>query len=119
MKIPYFENSITVTIFSIQWKNRRASAREAYNPTTIEHVANMITHGIWVVPSAIGVLELLNRSTTKAQLFCALVYGATLIMIFGVSTTFHCVFYCNHNRFVYTYFYLRIAIVYYIFNISF
>lgn len=80
--------------------NRRATAREAYNPTQIEHIANVITHGIWVVPSVLAVGELLNRSVNVAQYVSALVYGATLILIFTISTTFHSVFYCNHHRYV-------------------
>ncbi|GLV34713.1 uncharacterized protein CBL_09194 [Carabus blaptoides fortunei] len=83
---------------NVQWMNRRASPREAYSPTQIEHIANVITHGIWVVPSVLAVAELLNRSVNIAQYVSALVYGATLVLIFAISTTFHSVFYCNHHR---------------------
>lgn len=50
--------------------NRRATAREAYNPTQIEHIANVITHGIWVVPSVLAVGELLNRSICQCSSVC-------------------------------------------------
>lgn len=78
--------------------NPRACTNEAYIPTPIEHVANVATHGIWVVPSVIGGIELIRRSTTWAQLVSACVYGTSLILVFAVSTFFHSVHYCNHNR---------------------
>lgn len=84
--------------FSVKWKNDRAKPTEAYRPTQIEHIANVFTHGIWVVPSVLATLELLRRSVTTEQIISAIVYGATLILIFTVSTTFHSVFYCNKHR---------------------
>ena len=41
----YF-TSITKCIFSIRWKNKPAAPNTAYEPTFIEHVANIITHGV-------------------------------------------------------------------------
>lgn len=82
----------------IKWMNPRACLNNAYVPTTIEHVANITTHGIWIVPSVIGTMELLRRSTTSTQIVSASVYGTSLIMVFAVSTFFHSVHYCNHNR---------------------
>ena len=32
--------------FSIRWKNKPAAPNTAYEPTLIEHVANIITHGV-------------------------------------------------------------------------
>lgn len=85
-------------VFSTKWKNERAKGGEAYKPTQIEHIANIITHGIWVVPSIIFTLELMRRSATNDQFISAAVYGATLIFLFTVSTTFHFVFYCHGHR---------------------
>ncbi|XP_063240640.1 monocyte to macrophage differentiation factor 2 isoform X1 [Bacillus rossius redtenbacheri] len=83
----------------VQWMNEKASRNQAYNPTTIEHVANVVTHGVWVLPSMLAGLELLQRARTWPQYFSALVYGAALILLFTVSTFFHSVFfYCNQNR---------------------
>ena len=31
---------------SVKWKNPRAPKHEQYNPTPIEHVANILTHGV-------------------------------------------------------------------------
>ncbi|XP_031353187.1 monocyte to macrophage differentiation factor 2 isoform X3 [Photinus pyralis] len=77
----------------INWMNQRASPKEAYRPTEVEHIANVITHGIWIAPSIWATLELLYRSHNGAQFFSGLVYGAALIFLFCVSTCFHCVFY--------------------------
>lgn len=81
----------------VKWMNPRASTNEAYVPTYIEHVANVITHGIWVVPSLLGGLELVKRSSTWTQLVSAWVYGTSLLLVFAVSTFFHSVHYCNHT----------------------
>lgn len=80
--------------------NKKAMPKEAYCPTTIEHLANIITHGVWIIPSFMGTLELVNRSKGNDQLLSALVYGATLVFLFCISTSFHCVFYCNNLRYV-------------------
>lgn len=74
--------------------NHRARSHEAYRPTPIEHILNVITHGIWIVPSAFATYELWSRSYNNAQLLSAIIYGAALISLFLISTTFHCVFYC-------------------------
>lgn len=77
--------------------NQKARSREAYKPTQVEHILNVITHGVWIVPSIFAVYELWARSQNNAQLLSTVVYGAALISIFLVSTTFHCVFYCNSH----------------------
>lgn len=78
--------------------NARAYTNQAYNPTSIEHVANMATHGIWIIPSIIAGLELLRRSVTWTQFVSACIYGTSLTLVFVISTFFHSVHYCNHNR---------------------
>ncbi|XP_011300063.1 monocyte to macrophage differentiation factor isoform X2 [Fopius arisanus] len=77
--------------------NPRASPNEAYAPTYIEHCANIMTHGIWIVPALLGSIELLRRSITCTQLISALVYGIALLLLFLVSTSFHCVHYCDRR----------------------
>lgn len=83
---------------AVKMKNNRAAPGCAYIPTEVEHIANVLTHGFWVLPSAYGGFNLLWRSYTSAQLLAAIIYGAALAMLFFVSTFFHCVFYCNRNR---------------------
>lgn len=39
---------LLVIFFSVKWKNPVARKDEAYKPTQIEHVANIITHGVTV-----------------------------------------------------------------------
>ncbi|XP_071876336.1 monocyte to macrophage differentiation factor 2 isoform X3 [Bombus fervidus] len=82
----------------IKWMNPPACSNEAYIPTSVEHMANVATHGIWVLPSVIGSLELVRRSLTWTQLVSAYVYGTSLILIFTVSTCFHGVHYCINSR---------------------
>jgi monocyte-to-macrophage differentiation protein len=92
----YFNKLISLDTWKrIQWMNKKAPPQEAYNPTPIEHVANVITHGVWILPSILATLELLERSHNGAQTLSALVYGATLVFLFSISTSFHCSFFCN------------------------
>lgn len=83
--------------YRIKWMNPRACSNQAYVPTSIEHFANIITHGIWIVPALLGAAELICRSTTWTQMISAWVYGVALLLLFAVSTTFHCAHYHNHR----------------------
>ena len=76
--------------------NPRACTNEAYTPTFVEHMANVITHGIWIIPSLLGALKLLQRSMSWTQFVSATIYGTSLLLVFTVSTFFHCVHY--HKR---------------------
>ncbi|XP_055533970.1 monocyte to macrophage differentiation factor 2 [Wyeomyia smithii] len=82
----------------VRMKNARAAPGCAYIPTEIEHIANVVTHGAWVLPSMYAGVNLLWRSNSGAQILAAIIYGVALAMLFFVSTFFHCVFYCNRNR---------------------
>lgn len=64
----------------------------------VEHLANVTTHGIWVVPAIVAAMQLIWRSQSPSQYLVALVYGVSLALLYIVSTVFHCVFYCNRNR---------------------
>lgn len=85
-------------IKEVKMKNPRAAPGCAYIPTKVEHIANVITHGLWVLPSVYAGINLLFRSYTPAQMLAAVIYGVALSMLFFVSTFFHCVFYCNRSR---------------------
>ncbi|KAL1497867.1 hypothetical protein ABEB36_008754 [Hypothenemus hampei] len=87
-------------IRSVKWMNNRALPKEQYQPAYIEHIANIITHAIWIFPSILATIELYTRSENDAQILSALVYGLTLISLFSISTLFHCCFYCKNQRFV-------------------
>ena len=92
-----------------EWKNDRAKNNNAYVPTMKEHIANILTHGVIVIPtiylsylmisSATGTsssssLSMISAGSSclgTAQLYCSLVYGAVLTGLFSVSTAFHTV----------------------------
>uniref|UniRef100_A0A182JFW7 Monocyte to macrophage differentiation factor 2 n=1 Tax=Anopheles atroparvus TaxID=41427 RepID=A0A182JFW7_ANOAO len=83
---------------TVKLKNPRAAPGCAYIPTQVEHIANVLTHGFWILPSIYAGSHLYWRSYTSAQTLAAIIYGVALSMLFFVSTCFHCVCYCNHNR---------------------
>ncbi|CRL03457.1 CLUMA_CG016311, isoform A [Clunio marinus] len=81
----------------IKWMNEKPQNRKAYEPTEIEHIANIVTHGFWILPSAYAAFLLLFRSKNQDQVMVALIYGSALTLLFCISTAFHCVFYCKKN----------------------
>ncbi|XP_058053273.1 monocyte to macrophage differentiation factor [Anopheles bellator] len=83
---------------AVKLKNPRAAPGCAYIPTKVEHIANVLTHGLWVLPSIYAGFHLYFRSYSAAQTLAAVIYGFALSMLFLVSTCFHCVCYCHHNR---------------------
>lgn len=60
----------------------------------MEHLANVATHGVWILPALLAGLELVRRAPSRSRLLSALVYGAALLLLFVVSTVFHCVHCC-------------------------
>ncbi|KAF4522073.1 hypothetical protein B566_EDAN004056 [Ephemera danica] len=99
--------SVTMSSLSSQWKqtlkslqryhwmNEKAPPNRPYIPTQIEHVANVITHGIWVPPSMYATIELVHRAASWPQYWSAIIYGFALILLFTISTFFHSVFFCH------------------------
>lgn len=102
---------------NIQWKNAKAKPGCAYQPTEVRHikrmhiciyyfdsllkieqVANVITHGIWIVPAVFAVIKLFERSNSYSQYLVSWVYGTALCMLFTVSTFFHCSCYCAEHK---------------------
>ncbi|KAK3907890.1 Monocyte to macrophage differentiation factor [Frankliniella fusca] len=82
----------------VKWRNSPALCNQAYVPTTAEHIANIITHGILIIPSALASCDLMERSRTGAQYMSALVYGSSLVLLFFMSTSFHTVHFCGLSR---------------------
>ncbi|CAM1322687.1 MMD (predicted) [Pycnogonum litorale] len=72
--------------------NCKAVGNSAYEPTDFEHLANVVTHGIWIVPSFMG-LVLLVQSAGQHQYLSAVIYGLATFSLFFISTMFHSVFY--------------------------
>ncbi|ELU12479.1 hypothetical protein CAPTEDRAFT_159890 [Capitella teleta] len=73
--------------------NGRAKPGTAYVPTRVEQLANMVTHGLWIPPSVLGIGWMLYLASTPLQSLAALVYGLALIALFSVSTIFHTISY--------------------------
>lgn len=88
------------TMHCVKWRNSPALSNQAYVPTTIEHVANILTHGILIIPSAWASRDLMNRSHSWAQYLSALVYGSSLVLLFLMSTSFHTVHFCGLSRYL-------------------
>ena len=74
-----------------EWKNERAKNNNAYVPTVREHLANILTHGVLVVPSLWLSYLMISSARGPTQLYAASVYGAVLTGLFTVSTVFHSV----------------------------
>ncbi|XP_076345284.1 monocyte to macrophage differentiation factor 2 isoform X5 [Tachypleus tridentatus] len=89
-------NSYVVT--KRRFMNAPAKRNEAYVPTEIEHVANIVTHGLWVFPSILGLFFLVYQSSSSPEYISAIIYGLSLIGLFSVSTVFHSVFYSGRFR---------------------
>lgn len=73
--------------------NPPAKKNEAYQPTTVEQTANIITHGFFVFP-AVYAMYLLHQNSqmlSSSHRLIALVYGIAFILIFLISTLFHAV----------------------------
>ncbi|XP_049854595.1 monocyte to macrophage differentiation factor 2 isoform X1 [Schistocerca gregaria] len=83
---------------NVHWMNEKPTHHKPYRPAPIEHIANVVTHGVWVVPSIIACFALIQRATSWPQYWSAVIYGSALVLLFSVSTFFHSVFYCSHNR---------------------
>ncbi|KAK3090948.1 hypothetical protein FSP39_015989, partial [Pinctada imbricata] len=79
-------------------KNPRPKKGEAYVPTDVEHIANIITHGGCILPAIFAMLWMLYNAKTEVQFFIALLYGWALVALFSVSCTFHAICYTGKFR---------------------
>jgi len=82
----------------IQWKNPPAKPSEAYCPTTPEQLANIISHGLCILPAIYFTWALCKKATTPTQFWAALIYGIALILLFSVSAAFHTTCLCGKSR---------------------
>ncbi|KAH8400457.1 hypothetical protein KR222_000450 [Zaprionus bogoriensis] len=89
--------NLKLQLHNIRWKNAKAKPGRAYEPTKIEQLANVITHGIWIVPAIFAVVKLFERSNSSSQYLVSWVYGTALCMLFTISTFFHCSCYCAEH----------------------
>ncbi|KAG5673971.1 hypothetical protein PVAND_003967 [Polypedilum vanderplanki] len=80
----------------IKWKNP-PSKHCAYEPTEIEHIANIISHGFLILPSALASMLLYMKSKTYDHQLVSIIYGSALVLLFSISFAYHWVFYKNNN----------------------
>ncbi|KAB7498084.1 Monocyte to macrophage differentiation factor 2 [Armadillidium nasatum] len=78
--------------------NERPLGKAAYQPTSVEHWANMVTHGVFVLPAVYGAIVLYESSKSDMQRLASGIYGLALVGLFTVSTIFHVFFYKGHFR---------------------
>ncbi|XP_042243199.1 monocyte to macrophage differentiation factor 2-like isoform X4 [Homarus americanus] len=72
--------------------------RAAYQPTNVEHWANMVTHGLFVLPAIYGAVMMVMASRSDVHQLAATIYGVGLAGLFSVSTFFHIVFYLGYYK---------------------
>nr|SVE73885.1 EOG090X0FVK [Daphnia atkinsoni] len=73
--------------------------KEAYQPTIIEQIANIVTHGACILPAVYATWLLVQRASTPTQFLAGLIYGIALVLLFTVSAAFHttcCL--CNNSK---------------------
>ncbi|XP_068202804.1 monocyte to macrophage differentiation factor 2 [Palaemon carinicauda] len=80
------------------WMNSIALGRAAYQPTNVEHWANMVTHGVFVLPAVYGAVMMVMASRSDLHQLAATIYGVGLAGLFSVSTIFHIVFYVGYYK---------------------
>jgi len=81
-----------------KYMNRRARDGEAYTPTVYEHIANVVTHGLAVVPALFYCRNLLRSASNDAEYRNALLYGTATVSLFLSSTIYHSVFFIGKWR---------------------
>ena len=106
----------------VRWKNPPALPGQPYQPTRVEHIANILTHGVISAyntlhfhsppPKYSYILQLYLfpviyrcwvdlisvKTTSPDKAWACLVYGLVTIGLFGVSTLFHVIFCANGNH---------------------
>ena len=71
-------------------KKKEAAARnESPKRSILEEVGNAVTHGVGALFSIAGLILLLLRSDTGLKVFCSVVYGTCLILMFLMSCLYH------------------------------
>ncbi|KFD70546.1 hypothetical protein M514_01044 [Trichuris suis] len=73
---------------------------QPYQPTNVEHLANVITHAIPIYPACVAHVDLVSISYTAKLPGFALLYSISLIVLFVISTAYHIAQYINGSRFL-------------------
>lgn len=69
-------------------KNARA-LNEPPKRSLLEEIGNAVTHGVGALFAVAGLVLLLLKAASPAGLFCAIVYGICLLMMFLMSCLYH------------------------------
>ena len=84
--------------FRYRWMNPK---HNPYQPTLLEHKANVLTHAIAILPSVYGAHSLVKYANTHEQHRSVLIYGFSLILLFTISTLFHLFSLITHLRYMF------------------
>uniref|UniRef100_A0A5S6Q8K9 Monocyte to macrophage differentiation protein n=1 Tax=Trichuris muris TaxID=70415 RepID=A0A5S6Q8K9_TRIMR len=69
---------------------------QPYQPTSVEHLANVITHAVPIYPACVAHVDLVSVSSSRKLPQFALLYSASLIVLFMISTAYH-IAQCLHD----------------------
>lgn len=101
----------------VRWRkfmNKRPS-QDDYIPTDIEQLANIITHGVWILPSLVGLWLLQVMAESPVQSLAVLIYGSSIFLLFTVSTAFHSLAYYGRSKQLKNFFHMSDRVAIYIF----
>ena len=70
-------------------KKGPAAVNEPPKRSVLEEVGNAVTHGVGALFGIAGLVLLLLKSRTSLSLFCSLVYGLCLVVMFLMSCLYH------------------------------
>ena len=70
-------------------KKGPAAVNEPPKRSVLEEVGNAVTHGVGALFGIAGLVILLLKSSTSLSLFCSLVYGLCLVIMFLMSCLYH------------------------------
>lgn len=83
------KRQLSVSVDLSKLKNERPKHGKHYQPTDPEHIANMITHGIWIVPSFYGFKSMQENAASNKEVVTLFIYGMALFCLFTMSTLYH------------------------------
>ncbi|KAE9550304.1 hypothetical protein FO519_006494 [Halicephalobus sp. NKZ332] len=69
--------------------NRKAGKGESYEPTSHEHIANTITHGIVILPAIYITHQLIVEAYRDLQHHMMIIYAVATVLLFLMSTLYH------------------------------
>ncbi|XP_045215002.2 monocyte to macrophage differentiation factor-like [Mercenaria mercenaria] len=109
------KRNLSISMDLSKMKNRRAKHGEHYVPTDVEHIANMITHGIWILPSLYGIKTMTENATSTKEVVTLMIYGMALFFLFTTSTLYHCFSFAGAKGMLRHFFHLGDRAVIYVF----